>query len=150
MAGADTVGNGRRPDRPSPEEAPLGTRSEHRLHGSSAPASVTGPVAPPGGGGPGHGATRAAATAGRRDLSDEELGVFLDLSSDVYGVFEPQKGLVWANPSVVGVLGYEPEELRHVDLDDLVHPEDLGEPTEDLEDFPRDGSMLTLEVRCRA
>jgi PAS domain S-box-containing protein len=107
-------------------------------------------AAPPAGAAEGRPALAPGATAGRRDLSDEDLSIFLDLSTDVYGVFDPQKGLVWANPSVVGVLGYEQEELGHIDLADLVHPEDLGEPTEDLEDFPRDGSTLVLEVRCRA
>ncbi|MDE3086440.1 MAG: PAS domain S-box protein [Acidobacteriota bacterium] len=111
---------------------------------------VAGSVAPPAGAGRAGGADGVAPTSGRRDLSDEDLSVFLDLATDVYGIFDPQKGLVWANPSVVGVLGYEPEEIRHVDLADLVHPEDLGAPTEDLEDFPRDGSLRTLEVRCRA
>ena len=105
---------------------------------------VAGSAAPPAGAG------RSAGGGDRRELSDEDLSVFLDLSTDVYGIFDPQKGLVWANPSVVGVLGYAPEELRHVDLADLVHPDDLGEPTEDLEEFPRDGALRTLEVRCRA
>jgi PAS domain S-box-containing protein len=82
-------------------------------------------------------------------LSDDDLSVFLDLSSELFGVFEPQGGLVWCNPSVAAVLGYAPEEIRQVDLAKLVHPEDLGAPTEDVEDFPRDGSSLTLEVRCR-
>ena len=111
---------------------------------------VVGADAPPPASAPGDRFAPAAATVGRGDLSDEDLRVFLDISTDVYGVFEPQKGLVWVNPSVSGVLGYQPDELRHVDLADLVHPEDLGEPTEDLEDFPRDGTMRSLEVRCRA
>ncbi len=82
-------------------------------------------------------------------LSDEDLSVFFELSSELFGVFEPQGGLVWCNPSVGAVLGYKADELRQVDLASLVHPEDLGSPTDDLEDFPRDGSALTLEVRCR-
>ena len=111
---------------------------------------VAGSAAPPAGAGNTGGGDGGAPTTGRRELSDEDLSVFLDLSTDVYGIFDPQKGLVWANPSVVGVLGFAPEELRHVDLADLVHPDDLGQPTEDLEDFPRDGALRTLEVRCRA
>ena len=83
-------------------------------------------------------------------LSDEDLSVFFELSSEFFGVFEPQGGLMWCNPSVAAALGYRPDELRQVDLGTLVHPDDLGAPTEDLEDFPRDGSALTLEVRCRA
>jgi PAS domain S-box-containing protein len=84
------------------------------------------------------------------ELSDEDLSVFFDLSTELFGVFEPLGGLVWCNPSVAAALGYGPQELRRVNLSDLVHPEDLGAPTDDLEDFPRDGSSLTLEVRCRA
>ena len=83
-------------------------------------------------------------------LSDEDLSVFLELSTELFGVFEPLGGLVWCNPSVAAVLGYLPDELQQVDLSTLVHPDDLGAPTDDLEDFPRDGSALTLEVRCRA
>jgi PAS domain S-box-containing protein len=82
-------------------------------------------------------------------VTDDDLGVFLELSSELFGVFEPQGGLVWCNPSVAAVLGYEPGQLRQVDLASLVHPDDLGAPTDDVEDFPRDGSSLTLEVRCR-
>jgi PAS domain S-box-containing protein len=83
-------------------------------------------------------------------LSDEDLSVFLELSTELFGVFEPLGGLVWCNPSVATVLGYRPDELQQIDLATLVHPDDLGAPTDDLEDFPRDGSALTLEVRCRA
>ncbi len=83
------------------------------------------------------------------EIGDEDLRTFLDLSSELFGVFDPQGGLVWCNPSVAAVLGYQPEELSRVELSALVHPDDLGAPTDDLEDFPRDGSMLTLEVRCR-
>lgn len=83
-------------------------------------------------------------------LSDEDLSVFLELSTELFGVFEPLGGLVWCNPSVAAVLGYRPDELQQIDLATLVHPDDLGAPTDDLEDFPRDGSALTLEVRCRS
>jgi PAS domain S-box-containing protein len=82
-------------------------------------------------------------------LTDDDLSVFLDLSSELFGVFEPQGALVWCNPSVAAVLGYAPGELKQVDLAQLVHPDDLGVPTQDVEDFPRDGSSMTLEVRCR-
>jgi PAS domain S-box-containing protein len=83
------------------------------------------------------------------ELSDDDLSVFLELSSELFGVFDPRGGLVWCNPSVASVLGYRPDELSRVDLAGLVHPDDLGQPTDDLEDFPRDGALRTLEVRCR-
>ena len=83
------------------------------------------------------------------ELTDDDLSVFFDLSTELFGVFEPRGGLVWCNPSVERTLGYEPHELRQVNLADLVHPDDLGTPTDDLEDFPRDGSALVREVRCR-
>ncbi|HMK62904.1 MAG TPA: PAS domain S-box protein [Acidimicrobiales bacterium] len=83
-------------------------------------------------------------------LTDEDLSVFFELSTELFGVFEPRGGLVWCNASVESILGYEPDELRQVDLADLVHPDDLGAPTVDLEDFPRDGSARMVEVRCRA
>ncbi|MGH7735804.1 MAG: PAS domain-containing protein, partial [Gemmatimonadales bacterium] len=83
------------------------------------------------------------------ELSDEDLRGFLDLPTELFGVFDPGRGTAWCSPTVAAVLGYRPEELHRVDLAVLVHPDDLGAPTEDIEDFPRDGGPRTLEVRCR-
>ena len=86
---------------------------------------------------------------GLAEPTDDDLRAFLELPTELFGVFDPKDGLVWCNATVAGVLGYRPEELVRVDLGSLVHPDDLGSPTEDVEDFPRDGAALTLEVRCR-
>lgn len=115
----------------------MGDQPQHRQAGVIQPA-------PPGVGGLVGGRAEA-----HEELTDEDLSVFLDLSSELFGVFDPQGGLVWCNPSVATVLGYQPLELSRVDLASLVHPDDLGAPTDDLEDFPRDGAMRRLEVRCR-
>ena len=82
-------------------------------------------------------------------LSDDEMQGFLELPTELFGVFDPKKATAWCSPAVAAVLGYRPDELARIDLATLVHPDDLGSPTEDVEDFPRDGSALTLEVRCR-
>jgi PAS domain S-box-containing protein len=91
-----------------------------------------------------------APAAGVGDLSDDQLCGFLDLPTELFGVFDPKEATAWCSPAVAAVLGYRPDELAKVDLATLVHPDDLGAPTEDVEDFPRDGGPLTLEVRCRA
>lgn len=84
------------------------------------------------------------------DLTDDDLQGFLDLPAELFGVFDPLSGTAWCSRSVAAVLGYTAEELQHVDLATLVHADDLGAPTEDVEAFPRDGAPLTLDVRCRA
>ncbi|HLX89281.1 MAG TPA: PAS domain S-box protein [Acidimicrobiales bacterium] len=84
------------------------------------------------------------------ELTDEDLAGFLDLPTELFGVFDPRSGTAWCSPNVASVLGYEPHELERIDLSALVHPDDLGAPTTDVEEFPRDGAPLTLEVRCRA
>jgi PAS domain S-box-containing protein len=90
-----------------------------------------------------------AATPDVVELSDDDLRGLLELPTELFGVFDPLSATAWCSPAVAEVLGYRPEELEHVDLESLVHPDDLGSPTDDVEDFPRGGDPRTLDVRCR-
>ncbi len=53
-----------------------------------------------------------------------QLTTFLDLSAQIFCITDLTGSLVWWNPAFERTLGYGAEELRHLRLDDLVHPED--------------------------
>jgi PAS domain S-box-containing protein len=66
-----------------------------------------------------------AAAAG--ELGDDDLAVFLEMSNEIFGVFDLAQGLVWSNGAAAALLGYREEELAQVSLVDLIHPDDLVE-----------------------
>jgi PAS domain S-box-containing protein len=79
-----------------------------------------------------HGAGAAFASgpanaAGPGELADDDLAVFLEMSNEIFGVFDLAQGLVWSNGAAATLLGYDEEELAHVSLVDLIHPDDLVE-----------------------
>jgi PAS domain-containing protein len=53
----------------------------------------------------------ASADAAPGAISDEDLAVFLDMSTELFGVFDPEGGLAWGNASTAATLGYTEEEL---------------------------------------
>ncbi|MGA2520978.1 MAG: PAS domain S-box protein [Acidimicrobiales bacterium] len=60
-------------------------------------------------------------------LSEDDLEVFLEMSSDLFGVFDMRQGLVWSNDAAAATLGYTPEELASTPIVDLIHPDDMAE-----------------------
>jgi len=60
-------------------------------------------------------------------LADDDLAVFLEMSNEVFGVFDLEQGLVWSNGTAAALLGYTEDELRRMSLVDLIHPDDLVE-----------------------
>jgi PAS domain S-box-containing protein len=60
-------------------------------------------------------------------LADEDLAVFLEMSNEIFGVFDLEQGLVWSNGTAAALLGYGEEELARMSLVDLIHPDDLVE-----------------------
>ncbi len=60
-------------------------------------------------------------------LADEDLAVFLDMSNEIFGVFDLKQGVVWSNGAAATLLGYGEQELARVSLVDLIHPDDLVE-----------------------
>ena len=86
-------------------------QGSHREDESSAPkAEQSRPETPPG------------TLPGR--VTDDDLGVFFDMSTELYGVFGDE-GLTWTNRSAERVLGYDLAELRGLALAELFHPEDV-------------------------
>jgi PAS domain S-box-containing protein len=53
-----------------------------------------------------------------------QLATFLDLSAQIFCITDFSSALLWWNAAFERALGYSPEQLRGVRLDDLVHPED--------------------------
>jgi PAS domain S-box-containing protein len=63
----------------------------------------------------------------RAPLADDDLAVFLAMSTELFAVIDAERGLVWNNGAAAALLGYGEEELRGVSLVDLIHPDDLAE-----------------------
>ena len=61
------------------------------------------------------------------ELADDDLAVFLEMSNEIFGVFDLEQGLVWSNGAAAALLGYDEEELARMSLVDLIHPDDLVE-----------------------
>ena len=61
------------------------------------------------------------------ELADEDLAVFLEMSNEIFGVFDLSQGLVWSNGTAAALLGYDDAELARMSLVDLIHPDDLVE-----------------------
>jgi PAS domain S-box-containing protein len=65
-----------------------------------------------------------AVHTGSQDAARAQLATFLDLSAQIFCITDYTGALVWWNASFERTLGYSPEELRGLRLDDLVHPDD--------------------------
>ncbi len=68
----------------------------------------------------------AAAVTGDKaaDSGGVQLATFLDLSAQMFCVLDFTSALVWWNAAFERTLGYSRDELLHMHLDDLVHPDD--------------------------
>src|SRR5580704_1291426 len=62
----------------------------------------------------------APAPAPAPALDDEDLAVFLEMSNEIFGVFDRAQGLVWNNGAAAALLGYDEEELATMSLVDLI------------------------------
>jgi PAS domain S-box-containing protein len=96
-------------------------------------------------------------------LGDDDLAVFLEMSNEIFGVFDLARGLAWSNGAAAALLGYEEEELARLSLVDLIHPDDLvkalalfDQPADDVEPARiqsrykcKDGSWRWLEWTAR-
>ncbi|MGD0378833.1 MAG: PAS domain S-box protein [Acidimicrobiales bacterium] len=59
------------------------------------------------------------------ELADDDLAVFLEMSNEIFAVFDLEQGLVWNNGAAATLLGYSEHELARVPLVDLIHPDDM-------------------------
>ncbi|HTT87206.1 MAG TPA: PAS domain-containing protein, partial [Acidimicrobiales bacterium] len=62
-------------------------------------------------------------------LDPDDLAVFLEMSSELFAVFDRERGFVWSNGAAAALLGYDEDELVGVDPLELIHPDDLPEVT---------------------
>ena len=75
--------------------------------------------------------------------------MFLDMSNEIFGVFDLKQGLVWSNGTAAALLGYGEEELARLSLVDLIHPEDLGEALALFDQPVGDAEPAGIESRYR-
>ncbi len=79
------------------------------------PAPVPAPVALP---------TLVAPGPGAPAPERARLAAFFELSAQMFCITDFSSALVWWNAAFEKALGYSPDELRRLRLDDLVHPDD--------------------------
>jgi len=84
-------------------------------------------------------------------LADEDLAVFLDMSNEIFGVFDLEQGVVWTNGAAAALLGYDEEELAQVSLVDLIHRDDLVEALSlfDRPEGDAEPSGIQSRYRCK-
>jgi PAS domain S-box-containing protein len=82
-------------------------------------------------------------------LADDDLAVFLEMSSEIFGVFDLKQGLVWSNGTAATLLGYGEEELASMSLVDLIHPDDLSEALALFDQPTGDAEPAGVESRYR-
>jgi PAS domain S-box-containing protein len=88
------------------------------------------------------------ASPGPVELTDDDVGAFLGLSTELFAEFGADAVLLWANAATASALGYSEDELRQVPLEQLVHPEDLAS-TEALFSTTATSSPAAAESRWR-
>jgi len=82
-------------------------------------------------------------------LADDDLAVFLEMSNEIFGVFDLEQGLVWSNGTAAALLGYAEDELRRMSLVDLIHPDDLVEALGLFDQPSGDAEPAGVESRYR-
>ena len=104
---------------------------------------------------PRHTSARTPLAAPRRtassvsDVTDDDLALFLDMSTELFGVFDPAGGLAWSNAAAAAALGYSPEELQGLNAGDLIHPDDVPASAAMYEELVRGGEPAGVEMRYR-
>jgi len=83
------------------------------------------------------------------EITDEDLAVFLDMSTELFGVFDPSGGIAWSNAAAAAALGYSPEELQGLSTADLIHPDDVVASAAALGDLVGGGEPAGVEMRYR-
>ena len=83
------------------------------------------------------------------DIDDDDLAVFLEMSAELYGVFDVERGLVWSNAAAAKTLGYSDDELSVLPIADLIHPDDLEKATELFRSSTAHTEPAGIETRYR-
>ena len=82
-------------------------------------------------------------------LDDDDLAVFLEMSAELYGVFDVERGLVWSNTAAAKTLGYSDDELGTLPIADLIHPDDLAKASELFRSSTAHAEPVGIETRYR-
>jgi PAS domain S-box-containing protein len=83
------------------------------------------------------------------ELSDEDVVSFLGLSTELFGAFCADGRIVWANAGMASALGYGEQELQHMGLDQLIHPDDRAAVTAMFTSGSTDGDGSTPGAETR-
>ncbi len=81
--------------------------------------------------------------------SEERLRAIVDNSLDIVAVLDAKGALSFVSPSVERVLGYSSEEIRAYRRDHWVHPDDVSQGMEAVQQLLRGAPRVAVEVRCR-
>ena len=87
--------------------------------------------------------------ARRQPLAEEDLAVFLDMSSELFAVIDPGRGVRWGNGAAAKLLGYSEDELRAIPFVDLIHPDDVDEARAAFDRVPGPAHAVRTRYRCK-
>ncbi len=82
-------------------------------------------------------------------LTDEDVVVFLDLSTELSVAYGPDGRVLWASAATAAALGHTEEELHRMPLDQLVHPDDIESVEAMVRTGPADIAGSGVETRWR-
>ncbi len=90
-----------------------------------------------------------------RDLTEQtrlesERNSFFQMSLDLFCIITPQGTIRNANPRWFDLLGYTPEEIAGMQLEDFIHPEDLLEAPKMIADIVTSPQIVGRTFRFRA
>ena len=75
---------------------------------------------------PGHAPGRQTSTlVASPHITDDDLAGFLDLPTELCGVFDPEAGVLWCNQAAREALGRSVEDLSGTGPNEFLHPDDL-------------------------
>ena len=82
-------------------------------------------------------------------LADDDLAVFLEMSSELFSVFNMAEGVVWNNAATAAALGYSEHEMRSIPVSELIHPDDFTSALAMMEGLSGSGEVSGVVTRYR-
>jgi PAS domain S-box-containing protein len=104
---------------------------------------------------PGHGRVSAPSRAPSNrnaptQITDDDLAGFLELPTELCGVFDPAVGLLWCNEAARQALGLSPDDLRGMAPREFLHPDDMKAVARLVLDLEPGAELAAIETRCLA
>lgn len=81
--------------------------------------------------------------------SEERFRLLADNSFDLIGLFDTKGKVLYASPSHFKVLGWEPEDLLHASLFEILHPDDANRALGAVQAVLESGGSEKVEIRLR-